>query len=142
MTAKRTNGRGTRISVPDARPDPKVKPRGERRYRRKVAGPKAWAAIRTEKLYGQPCRVCCAHLTYRQLHHLVPRSQGGDDVANNLVPLCATCHVAITLGEHLEQRELAESLSDAEYAYVIGKLGENALERLFGVASPGGGTEQ
>jgi predicted HNH restriction endonuclease len=120
-------------------PFPKAKQlaRGERRYRRKVASPKQWAAIRAEKL--GPCRVCCVSEpspygpTGIQLHHLVSRAALGDDVAENLVPLCGECHDAITRRAPLEIRELAECLTDAEYAYVIGKLGEGAMERLFGV---------
>ena len=108
--------------------------RGERRYRRKIASPKQWQAIVAAKL-GE-CRVCCdrSRIAGHHLHHLVPRSRGGDDVADNIVPLCPECHDAITRHKPLESRELAESLTDAEYAYVIGKLGEGALERLFGVA--------
>jgi hypothetical protein len=75
------------------------------------------------------------------LHHLVSRAQLGDDVAANLVPLCARCHERVT--EHrpifigglmVDPLPLvAESLTDAEYAYCVGKLGESAMQRLFGV---------
>jgi hypothetical protein len=54
-------------------------------------------------------------------------------MADNIVPLCLDCHLAVTLRKPLECRELAESLTDSEYAYVVGKLGEGALGRLFGV---------
>lgn len=118
---------------PDVTPHPKSAQlaRGERRYRRKVASPKQWAAIRADK--GGLCRVCLAPGS--QLHHLISRAQGGDDIADNIVPLCAECHAAITERKYLECWELAETLSSAEYAYVVGKLGENALERLFGIGA-------
>ena len=106
--------------------------RGERRYRRKVASPKQWAAIRAEKLDGRMCRVCCNYRAL-ELHHLVARAQGGDDVADNLVGLCRTCHVSVTQRYAPNLRVLAEYLTDGEYAYVIGKLGEDAMRRLFGV---------
>jgi hypothetical protein len=68
-----------------------------------------------------------------QYHHLIPRAQGGDDTADNIVPLSPEGHALVTLREPGALRRLAESLTDAEYAYVIDKLGEGALERLFGV---------
>ena len=48
--------------------------------------------------------------------------------------LCSHHHADVTEYRHTRTlQRLAESLSDAEYAYVIGKLGEGALERLFGL---------
>lgn len=115
-------------------PYPKTKQlaRGEKRYRRKVASPKQWAAIRAEKLDGQACRIC-GWLTNPELHHIVPRDRGGDDVAANLLPLCRNCHTHLEARHPVALGAVARSLTDAEYAYVVGKLGENALERLFGV---------
>ena len=114
-----------------ADPDPKVKPRGERRYRRKVASPKQWAAIRAEKL--DRCRACFVTNEPLQLHHLVSRAQHGDDVAANLVPLCRYCHAAVTNRRAEALAAVARRLEDDEYAYVISKLGEGAMERLFSV---------
>lgn len=110
--------------------------RGERRYRRKVASPKQWLAIREEKMQ-EGCRIgwSKAHrdsLTIH-LHHLVPRSQGGDDIAANLIPLCPECHRRVTENDRQALAMVAASLQDAERAYIVGKLGEGALERLFGV---------
>lgn len=117
--------------------------RGERRYRRKVASPKQWAAIRAEKLDAQPCRICDVVWGDRtelrfgriELHHLVPRSRGGDDVAANLVALCWWHHDRVTRNVPSALRLLEAELTDQERAYVIGKLGEGALERLFGVGA-------
>lgn len=125
----------------EALPVPKeaqTKPGRPRKYRRKVAGPKQWAALRTEKLTGESCR-CCAGASSLplSLHHLVSRSLGGDDVADNLAPLCGDgtrgCHGRVENRELAFLTVLAESLTDAEYAYIIGKLGEAGPERLFGV---------
>lgn len=108
-----------------------------RRYRRKIAGPKQWQAIVAEK--GDRCRLCEAvseHLHGQpvEYHHLVSRgSQLGDDVADNIVPVCRLHHHAVTARHEVALRLLAESLTDAEYAYCIDKLGEGAMERLFGV---------
>jgi 5-methylcytosine-specific restriction endonuclease McrA len=126
------------MALGDPRPfskDAALKPGRPRRYRRVVAGPKQWAALRAEKLQGQLCRVCCAppNIHAGQLHHLISRAQGGDDVADNLVPLCRACHEAVTTRDSGALRRLASSLTDSEYAAIIGKLGEGGMARLFGV---------
>ena len=125
----------------DVRPDPRPvseggigrkKPdRGNRKRGRITATRDGWLELRRSKLGA--CRICCDSHGDVELHHLVPRSRGGDDIAPNLVPLCRICHDRVTRREYLESLELAESLTDAEYAYVIGKLGEGGMERLFGV---------
>lgn len=109
-----------------------------RSFRRK-ASQAEWEKLRGEKLAGRPCRVCGAlgARWSRSLHHLVSRSTGGDDVAANLVSLCGTgttgCHGLIEARDRNAMRQLAGNLTDAEYAYAVGKLGEGAMHRLFGV---------
>lgn len=134
--------------MPDVRPDPKPvseggigrrKPdRGNRRRGRKMATRDEWLRLREVKLTG--CRVCL--FTYRdaeplfpplELHHLVPRSLGGDDVEDNLIGLCQGHHRHVTAREDATLFAVAATLTDAEYAYIIGKLGEGGPERLFGV---------
>jgi hypothetical protein len=113
--------------------------RGERRYRRRVASPKQWQAIAAEKQ--GPCRVCVqpssnGHGWHKiQWHHIVPRAAPyfGDDVAENIAPLCLDCHPLVTRRDRAACRALAASLTDSEYAYVIARCGEGALERLYGV---------
>jgi hypothetical protein len=113
--------------------------RGPRRTFRRRAGQDEWVILRGEKLAGRPCRVCGAlgARWSRSLHHLVSRSLGGDDVADNLVALCGSgttgCHGLIEARDGNALRQLAENLTDAEYAYCVGKLGEGAMGRLFGV---------
>src|SRR5947208_2495245 len=100
------------------RPDPKARTlaRGPRRYRRKVASPKQWQAIQAEKI--GPCRVCCdpgrngSAFGKIQLHHVVARDHFGDDVADNLVPLCPACHHRVTIRCEVESRAMIVSLSD------------------------------
>jgi len=121
-------------------PDPKSRSlaRGERRYRRKVASPKQWQAIIDAK--GGPCRICNDPASngrvhgHVHFHHVVARAHGGDDVAANIVPLCGDCHGRVTRHERAACVALAAALTDAEYAYVIGKLGEDGAARLFGGA--------
>lgn len=105
--------------------------RGERRYRRKVASRKTWEALRDEKLYRQRCRVCV--FPAQELHHIVSRGALGDDVADNLVPLCRECHHDVTVRSPGIGAELLRQLSDAEYAYMIERGGEDYPERAYGV---------
>lgn len=127
-------------TVLSGQPDPKSRSlaRGQRRYRRKVASPKQWQAIIAAKQ--GPCRVCTQPTANGhdwgliEFHHLVPRDLGGDDVADNIVPVHHACHNNVTARTPGAREAVAASLSDAEYAYVIGKLGEGGMERLFGVA--------
>lgn len=74
----------------------------------------------------------CGRTPY-QLHHLASRARRGPNEAWNLVPLCRDCHALVTNEDAPTLRALAASLSDAEYAGLIGWGGENVLERLFGV---------
>ena len=111
--------------------------RGERRYRRKVASAKQWQAIVAAKQ--GPCRVCVNPQTNGHdfgritFHHLVSRAHGGDDVADNIVPLHELCHMRVGHYDKLAVRNLLGSLTDAEYAYMIGKGGEDYPERVYGL---------
>ena len=106
--------------------------RGERRYRRKVASPKQWQAIIAEKRGPCRCKSWCQGMPV-EFHHLVSRQNGGDDVAANIVPICSTHHRLLTARSEHEARKLLGSLSDAEYAYMIERGGEDYPERAYGV---------
>lgn len=115
----------------EAKPFPKSQQlaRGEKRYRRKVASPKQWQAIMAAK--GAPCRVCDAGVV--TFHHVVPRDFHGDDVAENIVPLCDRCHGLVTSRYPEACRTLCASLTDAEYAYAVEKAGEDVFSRVYGI---------
>ena len=34
----------------------------------------------------------CGSVQYLQVHHVIPRSQGGSDFPENLITLCSKCH--------------------------------------------------
>ncbi len=104
--------------------------RGERRYRRKVASPKQWQAINAAKLTG--CRICGVRKPI-EAHHLVPRDRHGDDVADNIVPLCPGCHHEVEAREPQACLRLVMMLSDAEYAYAVEKAGEPVWESVYGI---------
>jgi hypothetical protein len=120
----------------DVTPFPKAKQlaRGERRYRRKVASPKQWAALWEAKR--GPCRVCTAYSFDSVIdpHHLVFREDGGDDVPDNIVPLCRGCHEALhRRATPAIARLLLSRLSDAEYAYMVQRGGDDYAERAYGI---------
>lgn len=125
--------------MPDVTPHPKDTQlkRGERRYRRKIASAQEWQRIADEKR--GPCRVCLDPASNGriygsiQFHHIVSRAWHGDDVADNIAPLCPGCHQDVTQREPFACRALVESLTDAEYAYCIGKSGESFFERAYGI---------
>lgn len=104
--------------------------RQTKRYHRKVASPKRWESIADAKQ--GPCRVCQAPAP-NELHHLIPRSQGGSDTESNIVPLCREHHASIEARNAVDGRRLAESLTDTEYAFVVDTYGEDFFERRLGV---------
>lgn len=121
----------------DPYPKSKQLARGERRYRRKVASAKQWQKIAADKI--GPCRCCGSVMENGRLyglvefHHIVARVHGGDDVADNIAPVCPDCHALVTMRNRETSATLLASLTDAEYAYVIGKGGEDYFERAYGL---------
>lgn len=127
-----------------ARPAPKSAQTARRtkKYRRKVASPKQWAGLHSEK--NGPCRLC-GKPGPSQLHHVIPRDRGGDDVAENLVPLCAECHGFVEARVQDVCRRLVESLwrdgtepgprggPKDEYSYAVDRGGENFAESIYGL---------
>ena len=116
----------------DAKPYPKEAQlaRGPKRYPRKVATKKGWERITAQKM--GPCRVCVSR-EHVQLHHLVFRGHFGDDLADNIVPVCDLCHQALHERRAQIARLLLTRLSDAEYSYMVTRGGEDYAERTYGI---------
>jgi hypothetical protein len=91
-----------------------------------------WEDLRRAKL--GPCRVCGA-TSGITLHHVISRSQLGDDVEFNLVPLCGSgvtgCHGRIEAGDKKTRCALRQSLTLDELAYVYGKKGPTWLDWAY-----------
>jgi len=121
-------------------PDPKERTlsHGRKRYRRKVASRKQWEKIVQEKM--GPCRVCVnpsgnGHgLPVIEFHHVVSRQDGGDDLADNIVPLCSDCHDEVTRRIPSSCACMLESLTEREWAYMIERGGEDYPERAYGIS--------
>jgi len=97
---------------------------GDTPYRRRTASRRKWAAITREKT--GPCRVCGSEQNGRvesriHLHMLVSRARGGDDVADNVVPLCRTCYELVMIRDEATLVRLSVKLTKAELAYVRSK---------------------
>jgi len=100
------------------------------RQLRHVAGRAEMSAIREAKR--GPCR-CCNVNGRCHLHHLIPRARGGDDVADNLVPLCWVCHDLVHSRDPKTCMRLVWKLTDAEYSYAVEKCGEPVWESVYGI---------
>lgn len=103
---------------------------------------KAPARIRDRSVYAEfhalnlSCCACKRIPAFRcEAHHILHRSQGGDDVLANLAPLCRLCHAAehgnpyTTGGVRITPEFVRAAIAawirehdDAE-TYLIGKLG-------------------
>jgi len=110
-------------------------PRPIRRRKSKDAGRRKCLSPESE------CRLCGVR-RHLERHHLVPRSQGGDDVDENLVPLCgphhagglsmlAGCHRRITENEPAALELLRGRLWPEEEIYVAHRKGWAWLEQRY-----------
>lgn len=67
------------------------------------------AAVRARDRY--TCRLCGKTGGELQVHHIMPRSEGGTDIPENLVTLCPKCHAALHVGKlRGEKKKKAEGL--------------------------------
>lgn len=83
---------------------------------------------------GAECRLCGKRSPLER-HHLVPRSQRGDDVDANIVPLCGGftdgCHRLITENDADALALLRGRLWPEEEAYAAQRMGWGWLERRY-----------
>lgn len=104
--------------------------------RRYKASASEWRQLR--ELKEGMCRVCRKQWG-TNLHHLVGKGVGGDDVADNLVPLCglgnaAGCHGLIHAQDETACVKLGASLTTNERGYVIAKKGAYFLADRYRVS--------
>jgi 5-methylcytosine-specific restriction endonuclease McrA len=102
-------------------PDPKP--------RKRILNPNAGVGkVRQERA----CRACGRRLFFLERHHLVKRSQGGDDVDANLVPLCGYgCHGKVEAKDRETLVKLRKALRPDEVDYIIVRKGEAWLDRMY-----------
>lgn len=99
-------------------------PRPVRRRRDPNAGRRKCLSPESE------CRLCGARRSLER-HHLVPRSQTGDDVDENLIPLCTPCHRKVTENDPEALALLRGRLFPEEEAYCAFRMGWGWLERRY-----------
>ena len=48
-------------------------------------------------MHGNRCVICGSrhHGNKLEIHHVIPKSEGGTNEVGNLIPLCHTCHCAV-----------------------------------------------
>jgi predicted restriction endonuclease len=109
---------------PDPKPSKRIK-----------ATHKDWQVLRWHKMT-QGCRLCGMRDRV-ELHHLVGRDLGGDDVLDNLVPLCPTHHQMVEERVSEACYALREQLRASEIRYVLEKKSFVFLNRYY----PLGGDE-
>lgn len=118
-------------AIPDLRPAPS---RGGVGRAKRVQPTKASAAVvaAIREVKCRSCRLCGTPFNVNA-HHLIPRSRGGRWHVDNLVGLCGSgttgCHGLVEARDPAACYLLRARLTDSEYAYVIGVMGEGWLDR-------------
>lgn len=104
------------------------------RVAKRVNDPKVYKTRAAEVLRERPC-AACQELPGSTLHHVVPRSQRGDDVIENLIGLCQSDHDELHHGMRANLLYLAigRNLTPANIAYVLEKRGAGWLSSRYGV---------
>ena len=87
------------------------------------------------------CWNCKTQTTDGEAHHLIPVSEGGPTVPENMVYLCKECHHKVTIGELVLNLKGFEGYKDMSHVNVasaivlkraIRKYGEDRVEATFG----------
>lgn len=104
-------------------------PKPQKRYR---ATRKEWEDMHRAFL-GSSCRVCGGR--WDSLHHIVRRSQGGDDVIVNMLPTCGSgtwgCHGKIEARDPDALAAVRAALNPANLAYVRYRKSDAWLDRAY-----------
>jgi 5-methylcytosine-specific restriction endonuclease McrA len=89
-----------------------------------------WSACKGSILAAlkEPCGICGASERIH-MHHIVPRSNGGEDGRENLVALCQPCHAAV----HRSRLYLRHSGEQRAPFYRIEYLGPVGRENFLGI---------
>lgn len=101
-----------------------------KRYRRKVASPKRWAAILDAKVTS--CRAC-GGTGDLDAHHVVRKGAPffGDDTESNIIGLCRDCHDDFHRGDAKVRKILRYRFTDEEVAYATQRGGEAYLNERY-----------
>lgn len=79
------------------------------------------AKERIISMHGGKCVICgTKHRSRLEIHHVVPKSEGGTNEIGNLVPLCHICHCAV------HKIDVLNPYGIAMLKRVVNKVGEIA----------------
>lgn len=91
-----------------------------------------------KKLAEGRCRICELFVPLTR-HHLVPKSLGGSDVEDNIVPLCGDgvrgCHGLIEDRDPVACSTLRSRLKKKEIAYILKRKNPVFLDRYYPLAA-------
>jgi 5-methylcytosine-specific restriction endonuclease McrA len=88
---------------------------------RHKASAQEWVGIR-HAFMGESCWTCGR--PYADLHHILSRGAGrGDDVPENLMPLCRECHRMVEDGDSLARARVRDALRAENVVYLYERLG-------------------
>lgn len=126
-----------RHAGPTAEGEGRMTPADPKPVARVRADLKDWETMR--EMLAQPCQVCgdCFRTAWvaKSLHHIVPRSQGGDDVPENLAVLCGHgtvgCHGDVEARRSGARTELRLNMTLAQKEYVWARKGEAWMDRHY-----------
>lgn len=114
----------------EAKVGPMLDPKPRKRIR--LSG-SAYRQLHTQVVHGKNCLICDQWA--RSMHHLVPRSHGGDDVPENLVPLCGDgtkgCHADVEERRGDARGKIRARLLGCQVAYVTERAGAGYLDRHY-----------
>lgn len=110
--------------------------------RKRIVDPEAGKAkaeaegrCRVCKLRSRPQWLGASAFTGLSRHHLVRRSQGGDDVDANMIPLCGGgttgCHGLAERRHRNVLEKIRANLTPEEESYVLERKGEAWLDRHY-----------
>lgn len=88
--------------------------------------------MREQRLNGRWCAVC-GRVQADELHHVVRKSQSGDDLLVNLMELCRACHALVEARDRavLAQARAVIYQRPEMYGYIVGKKGQGWLDRAY-----------
>lgn len=74
-------------------------------------------------------RCCICHKIFVEIHHIIPKSQGGSDDIDNAAPLCASCHDLF--GGNPEKRKQIKEMRDHWWSLM--SLRKEKLSKLIDI---------
>jgi hypothetical protein len=129
-----------RVDVqPDWKPEPSVGGMGRPKRNR----PTKASPARIDEIKAKKCKECrlCGTTVKVNAAHLIPKGMGGTIggvwTESNIVGLCGSgntgCHGLTEKRDRQACHRLRELLTDAEYSYVVSKMGEQWLDNRYPV---------